>query len=111
MQERFLRPKREAKIRFADWLRRSTGQIVDPDTIFDSQIKRIHEYKRQLLNVLHIVILYNRLRREPERRHRAAHVLLRGQGGARVPSRQAHHQADQQRRGRRSRMSRRRATG
>jgi starch phosphorylase len=65
VQERFLLAKREAKTRFVDWLRRSTGQVVDPDTIFDSQIKRIHEYKRQLLNVLHIVMLYNRLRRDP----------------------------------------------
>ena len=39
---------------------------MDPDSIFDSQIKRIHEYKRQLLNVLHIVILYNRLRHDPD---------------------------------------------
>ena len=44
----------------------TAGQIVDPDTIFDSQIKRIHEYKRQLLNVLHVMILYNRLRQRPE---------------------------------------------
>jgi starch phosphorylase len=65
VQERFLQTKREAKARFADWLRRSSGQVVDPDTIFDSQIKRIHEYKRQLLNVLHIVVLYNRIRRNP----------------------------------------------
>jgi starch phosphorylase len=39
---------------------------VDPNTVFDSQVKRIHEYKRQLLNVLHIVILYNRLRHDPD---------------------------------------------
>ncbi len=57
IRERFLRTKRQAKTRFVDWLRQSTGQVVDPDTIFDSQIKRIHEYKRQLLNVLHIVML------------------------------------------------------
>ena len=64
-RERFRRAKRSAKNRFAHWLKATTGQIADPDTIFDSQIKRIHEYKRQLLNVLHIVVLYNRLRRNP----------------------------------------------
>jgi glycogen phosphorylase len=65
VQDRFLRTKREAKQRFVDWMRQSYGHAADPDTIFDSQIKRIHEYKRQLLNVLHIVVLYNRLRRKP----------------------------------------------
>jgi starch phosphorylase len=40
---------------------------VDPDTIYDSQVKRIHEYKRQLLNILHIIVLYNRLRDDPKR--------------------------------------------
>ena len=58
--------KREAKARFADWLKSATGQVVDPETIFDTQIKRIHEYKRQLLNALHIVVLYNRLRANPK---------------------------------------------
>jgi starch phosphorylase len=58
--------KREAKVQFADWLQQNTGQTVDPDTIFDCQIKRIHEYKRQLLNALHIVVLYNRLRANPK---------------------------------------------
>jgi len=58
--------KREAKTRFADWLKKATGQVVDPDSIFDTQIKRIHEYKRQLLNALHIVVLYQRLRANPE---------------------------------------------
>jgi glycogen phosphorylase len=58
--------KREAKVRFADWLKSATGQVVDPETIFDTQIKRIHEYKRQLLNALHIVVLYDRLRTNPK---------------------------------------------
>jgi starch phosphorylase len=61
----FLQAKRVAKLRFADWLRRWSGQEIDPDSIFDCQIKRIHEYKRQLLNVLHVIILYNRLRYDP----------------------------------------------
>ena len=65
-QEAFHTSKREAKIRFADWLKATSGQVVDPDTIFDCQIKRIHEYKRQLLNVLRIIIYYNRLRENPE---------------------------------------------
>jgi starch phosphorylase len=64
-REAFLRSKREAKCQFADWLRWSSGQVVDPDTIFDCQVKRIHEYKRQLLNALRIVVLYNRLRDNP----------------------------------------------
>lgn len=59
---RFRQTKQTAKERFAAWLKATTGQIVDPNTIFDSQIKRIHEYKRQLLNVLHVIVLYNRLR-------------------------------------------------
>src|SRR5262245_53797203 len=62
--DRFREAKHEAKVRFIEWLKRTSGQVVDPDTIFDSQIKRIHEYKRQLLNVLHVVLLYNRLRRD-----------------------------------------------
>lgn len=61
----FLLTKRQAKQSFADWLKSTTGQVVDPDSIFDSQIKRIHEYKRQLLNALHIIMLYNRLRSDP----------------------------------------------
>jgi starch phosphorylase len=65
-RERFLSAKRQAKIRFVDWLRRTSGYTVDPDTLFDCQIKRIHEYKRQLLNVLHIIVLYNRLRAQQE---------------------------------------------
>jgi starch phosphorylase len=66
LQRRFAAAKRDAKARFCDWLLKTSGRAVDPDTIFDCHIKRIHEYKRQLLNVLHVVILYNRLRRAPD---------------------------------------------
>jgi len=59
------RAKREAKARFADWLRTSSGVIVDPESIFDGQVKRIHEYKRQLLNALRVVVLYDRIRQNP----------------------------------------------
>ena len=63
----FLASKAEAKSRFAKWLKAASGQIVDPQTIFDCQVKRIHEYKRQLLNALRIIIEYNRLRETPNR--------------------------------------------
>jgi starch phosphorylase len=65
-RERFTTVRREAKLRFSRWLQSTSGQIVDPDTIFDCQIKRIHEYKRQLLNALRIIVLYNRLREKPD---------------------------------------------
>jgi glycogen phosphorylase len=64
-RDSFLRAKHEAKTQFARWLATATGQTVDPNSIFDCQIKRIHEYKRQLLNTLRIVVLYNRLRANP----------------------------------------------
>jgi len=64
-RDAFRSTKRAAKSAFAEWLRSSSGQTIDPDTIFDSQVKRIHEYKRQLLNALRIVVLYNRLRADP----------------------------------------------
>jgi starch phosphorylase len=61
----FRKAKRDAKSQFADWLRWSSGQTVDPDTIFDCHVKRFHEYKRQMLMALRIVVLYNRLRANP----------------------------------------------
>ena len=62
----FRKAKREAKMQFADWLKSTSDISVDPETIFDSQVKRIHEYKRQLLNALRIVVVYNRLRQNPD---------------------------------------------
>jgi starch phosphorylase len=64
-REKFRQARRAAKVQFANSLRHSTGQVLDPDTMFDSQVKRIHEYKRQLLNLLNIVVLYHRLKHNP----------------------------------------------
>jgi starch phosphorylase len=64
-QKKFLAAKRGAKTQFVDWLKTTAGITLDPDTLFDVQIKRIHEYKRQLLNAIQCVVWYNRLRANP----------------------------------------------
>jgi starch phosphorylase len=64
-QSDFRQAKREAKLRFVEWLSSTLNVTVDPDSILDSQVKRIHEYKRQFLNALRIVVLYHRLRENP----------------------------------------------
>jgi starch phosphorylase len=66
LRDAFLAAKREAKTRLAAWLKATSGQTLDPDTIVDCQIKRIHEYKRQLLNALRVMVLYQRLRANPK---------------------------------------------
>ena len=67
----FAAAKRNNKIRLADYVRRETGVVLDPDSLFDVQVKRIHEYKRQLLNVLHVITRYN--------------AILHGQGDDAAP--------------------------
>ena len=61
-----LRGQHDCKKQFAEWLKATSSEEVQPYTIFDSQVKRIHEYKRQLLNALRIVVLYNRVRENPQ---------------------------------------------
>ena len=64
-QETFLAIKRANKVRLAEYILETTGITVDPDSLFDVQVKRLHEYKRQLLNILHVMYLYNKLRENP----------------------------------------------
>ncbi|WP_298370952.1 glycogen/starch/alpha-glucan phosphorylase [Azospirillum sp.] len=64
-REEFRRAKRKNKKRLAAYIARQTGEEVQIDSIFDVQVKRMHEYKRQLLNVLHTVALYNEMRDNP----------------------------------------------
>ncbi len=59
--------KRGNKERLAALIRERTGIVLDPDSLFDIQVKRIHEYKRQHLNVLHIITLYNRIKKDPRK--------------------------------------------
>ena len=65
-QEQWRAVKRHNKEKLALRIRESAGVTVDPEALFDIQVKRIHEYKRQQLNVLHIITLYDRLRRDPK---------------------------------------------
>ncbi len=64
-RERFAEVKHYNKLRLADRVRRMQGVIMDPDTMFDAQAKRLHEYKRQLMNALGILMLYNRIDEDP----------------------------------------------
>ena len=66
-RDRFAAVKRANKVALANHLRELTGLALDPDALFDVQIKRIHEYKRQLLNLVETVALYDRIRSHPER--------------------------------------------
>ena len=68
LQERFLDVKRERKQILADYIKEHNGITVDVDSIFDIQVKRLHAYKRQLLNVLHIIDLYFRMKDNPDYR-------------------------------------------
>jgi starch phosphorylase len=64
-RDAFRHAKHVSKVHFATWLALNTGNVIDPTTLYDVHVKRIHEYKRQLLNALRVVVLYNRLRENP----------------------------------------------
>ena len=87
-RERFAAVRRANKVRARAARRRArSASSVDPDALFDVQIKRIHEYKRQLLNILETIALYNAIRAQPDARLGAAGQDLRRQGGGRATSR------------------------
>lgn len=65
-QKEFMEIKHRNKIRLAAYIQEKNGVTVNPDSIFDVQVKRLHEYKRQLLNILHVMHLYNKLKDNPE---------------------------------------------
>ena len=65
-QQEFMNIKYQNKLRLADYIQKHNGVKVDPRSIFDVQVKRLHEYKRQLLNILHVMYLYNKIKEHPE---------------------------------------------
>ncbi len=65
-QQEFMNIKYQNKLRLAQYIKENNGIDVDPNSIFDVQIKRLHEYKRQLLNILHVMHLYNELKENPD---------------------------------------------
>ena len=66
-QQEFMHIKYQNKVRLAKYIKEHNGIDVDPRSIFDVQVKRLHEYKRQLLNILHVMYLYNEIKDHPER--------------------------------------------
>lgn len=67
VRKEFQEIKKQNKVRLADYIKEHNGIEVDSDSIFDVQVKRLHEYKRQLLNIMHIMYLYNELKENPQR--------------------------------------------
>ena len=65
-QQEFMQIKYQNKVRLAKYIKEHNGIDVDPRSIFDVQVKRLHEYKRQLLNILHIMYLYNKIKENPD---------------------------------------------
>jgi len=65
-QQEFMNIKYQNKVRLAKYILEHNGVQVDPRSIFDVQVKRLHEYKRQLLNILHVMYLYNELKEHPD---------------------------------------------
>lgn len=65
-QKEFMNIKYQNKLRLCNYIKEHNGIDVDPRSIFDVQVKRLHEYKRQLLNIMHVMYLYNKLRENPE---------------------------------------------
>ena len=65
-QAEFMNIKYQNKVRLAKYIQEHNGIEVDPRSIFDVQVKRLHEYKRQLLNILHVMYLYNKIKEHPE---------------------------------------------
>ena len=81
-QKKWAQAKMNRKIKLAQYISRECGEKIDPASMFDVQVKRLHYYKRQLLNVLHVISFYNRLINNPEKRVTPRTVIFSGKAAA-----------------------------
>ncbi len=74
--------KYASKLRLAERAHHSLGAVINPNALFDLQVKRIHEYKRQLMNILHVIVRYNRIREQPEKDWTPRVVMFAGKAAS-----------------------------
>ena len=77
--------KYQNKVRLAKYIKEHNGIDVDPRSIFDVQVKRLHEYKRQLMNILHVMYLYNQLKDNPNMDMVSENLYLWCESSSRLP--------------------------
>merc|ERR1719339_318525 len=77
-QDEVMKVKQNNKNKLAEYLKEATGVEINPCSLFDIQVKRIHEYKRQLLNILHVITLYNRIKKDPNAPFTPRTVMIGG---------------------------------
>merc|ERR1712212_1241199 len=77
-QREVMKVKQDNKNKLAGMLQESTGIQINPNSVFDIQVKRIHQYKRQLLNILHIITMYNRIKANPHKKWVPRTVMIGG---------------------------------
>ena len=77
-REKWRQVKLANKARLVKYIKRKVGMDVNPDTLFDVHVKRIHEYKRQLLNIFHVITLYNRIKKDPSKEIVSRTVIFAG---------------------------------
>ena len=94
-QQEFMNIKYQNKQRLAKYIKEHNGIDVDPRSIFDVQVKRLHEYKRQLLNILHVMYLYNQIKDHPEMDVLSENIYLWCKGCCGLSPRKADDQTDQ----------------
>ncbi len=87
--------KYQNKLRLAKYIKEHNGIDVDPNSIFDVQVKRLHEYKRQLMNILHVMYLYNQMKANPNMDFYPTTFIFGAKAAAGYKRAKDDHQADQ----------------